>query len=231
MASPEEERWIWVGFAKESRLLLCIVVGPRIQEYADKLIEGIDSCLDKKKELPLFVSDGNNQYTVALFNLYSETVTSDRTGMRGRPEGPHKIPRMDLRYAQVIKEREGGKLVKVHKKIIFGEKEDISQSDITTSHIERQNLTFRQENERLARKTIGFSKEDYWLERQMIFYMAFFDFVRPHSGLKIKLEPENDDITNNKYIQRTPMMAAGKTNHIWSLEEMLTFSYYKTSVS
>jgi len=82
VASPEEERWIWVGFAKESRLLLCIVVGPRLQESADKLIEGIDACLDKKKELPLFVSDGNNQYTVALFNLYSETVTPDRTGMR-----------------------------------------------------------------------------------------------------------------------------------------------------
>jgi IS1 family transposase len=208
VASPEEERWIWVGFAKESRLLLCIVVGPRIQESADKLIEGIDSCLDKKKELPLFVSDGNNQYTVALFNLYSEV--------------PYKTPRMDLRYAQVIKEREGGKLVKVHKKIIFGDKENISYSDITTSHIERQNLTFRQENERLARKTIGFSKEDYWLERQMIFYMAFFDFVRPHSGLKLKIEPESNDFTR-KYTQRTPMMAAGKTDHIWSLEELITF--------
>jgi hypothetical protein len=222
---------VWVGFAKESRLLLCIVVGPRIQESADKLIEGIDSCLDKKKELPLFVSDGNNQYTVALFNLYSEMITPDRTGKKGRPAGPYKIPRMDLRYAQVIKEREGGKLVKVHKKIIFGDKEDISQSEITTSHIERQNLTFRQENERFARKTIGFSKEDYWLERQMIFYMAFFDFVRPHSGLKLKIEPEDDDITNRKYIQRTPMMATGKTDHIWSLEEMLTFPYYKTSVN
>ncbi len=88
------------------------------------------------------------------------------------------IASLYLRYAQVIKEREGGKLVKVHKKIIFGDKEDISQSDISTSHIERQNLTFRQENERLARKTIGFSKEDYWLERQMIFYMAFFDFMK-----------------------------------------------------
>jgi IS1 family transposase len=231
VASPEEERWIWVAFAKESRLLLCIVVGPRIQESADKLIEGIDSCLDKKKELPLFVSDGNNQYTVALFNLYSEMITPDRTGKKGRPPGPYKIPRMDLRYAQVVKERKGGKLVKVHKKIIFGDKVNISQSGISTSHIERQNLTFRQENERLARKTIGFSKEDCWLERQMSFYMAFFDFVRPHSGLKLKIEPENDDITNRKYLERTPMMAVGKTNHIWSLEELLAFSCHKTSVN
>jgi hypothetical protein len=47
----------------------------------------------------------------------------------------------------------------------------------------------------------------------------------------MKREPENDDITNKKYIQRTPIMAAGKTDHIWSLEELLTFPYYKTSVS
>jgi hypothetical protein len=38
---------------------------------------------------------------------------------------------------------------------------------------------------------------------------------------------ENDDITNKKYIQRTPIMAAGKTDHIWSLEELLAFPYYK----
>ena len=231
MADPKEERWIWVGFAKESRLLLSIVVGPRMQESADELIKGIDSCLDKNNELPLFVSDGNNQYRVALFNLYNETVTPHKTGMRGRPKKPYKIPRTDLRYAQVIKERKGGKLVKVHKQVIFGNIEDISPSDITTSHIERQNLTFRQENERLARKTIGFSKKDYWLNKQMVYYMAFYDFIRPHSGLKLKINPDDEDITNRKYIQRTPMMAAGKTDHIWTMEELLTFSNLKTPVN
>jgi len=58
VADPEEERWIWVGFAKESRLLLRMVVSPRTQESADELIKGIDSYFDKNNELPLFVSDG-----------------------------------------------------------------------------------------------------------------------------------------------------------------------------
>jgi len=109
--------------------------------------------------------------------------------------------------------------------------ENISPSDITTSHIERQNLTFRQENERLVRKTIGFSKEDYWLNKYMIYYKSFFNFVRPHSGLKLKINQGDEDITNRKYIQRTPMVAAGKTDHIWSMEELLTFPYSKTSVN
>ena len=110
--------------------------------------------VDKDDKLPLFVSDRNDQYKVALFNRYSETITHPITGKRGKPKGLYRIPRMDLRYAQVVKEREGRKLVKVRKNSIFGNKEYISLSDITTSHIERQNLEFRQENERLARKTI-----------------------------------------------------------------------------
>jgi len=90
-----------------------------MQESADELIKGIDSCLDKDNELPLFVSDGNNQYRVALFDLYNETVTPPKTGKRGRPKKPYKIPRTNLRYAQVIKERKGGKLVKVHKPVSY----------------------------------------------------------------------------------------------------------------
>jgi len=97
---------------------------------------------------------------------------------------------MNLRCAQVVKEREGRKLVKVHKNIIFG-------------------------------------NEDYWLERQMVFYLSFFDFVRPNSGLKLKIESDSDDITNRKYLRRTPMMAVGKTDNIWSLEELLTFSLFQ----
>ena len=96
-----------------------------------------------------------NGKALGYFNLYNETVTPTKTGKRDL-KNHTRYRRTDLRYAQVIKERKEGKLVKVHKQIIFGNMEDISSSDITTSPIERQNLTFRQENERLVRKTIGF---------------------------------------------------------------------------
>ena len=65
----------------------------------------------------------------------------------------------------------------------------------------------------------------------MIFYMSFFDITSPHSGLKLKINPDYDDMANRKYIHRTPMMAVGKTDHIWSLEELLTFPYFKMSVN
>lgn len=230
MADPEEECWIWVAFAPEYRLLLVIVVGPRIQECADRLIAGIDTCLDDSEELPLFVSDGNGQYRIGLLNLYNETIVPPRTGKRGRPRKPYQKPRVDLKYGQVVKKRRGRKLVKVYKRIIYGTEDQVPLSELTTSYIERQNLTFRQENERLARKTLGFSKDDYWLFAHLTFYLSYFNFVRPHSGLKERIDLEITGCPNRKYTKRTPMMATGKTDHIWTLDELLRFPYHTTSV-
>ena len=107
---------------------------------------------------------------------------------------------------------------------------DVTQ-DCTDHNQLQPQIKDTEENERLAIKAIEFSKKDYWLNKQMIFYISFFNFVRPHSGLKLKIDQDNNDITNKKYIQRTPMMAVGKTDYIWSLEELLTFPFYKTSVN
>ena len=63
-----------------------------------------------------------------------------------------------MRYAQVVKKRINGVLEKVEQKIIFGK--DIEQKEISTTLLERQNLTFRQDNNRVSRKTIGFFKSE-----------------------------------------------------------------------
>ena len=52
----------------------------------------------------------------------------------------------------------------------------------------RQNLTFRQDNNRVSRKTIGFSKVEKWLEYQMKLYCTHFNFCREHGGLKYEDE-------------------------------------------
>ena len=63
------------------------------------------------------------------------------------------LPSDDLRYAQVVKTRKNGVLEKVEKKIIFGE--DIEQSEISTTLLERQNLTFRQDNNRVRQEAVS----------------------------------------------------------------------------
>ena len=77
----------------------------------------------------------------------------------------------------------------VEKRIIFGQ--NIDQSEISTSLLERQNLTFRQDNNRISRKTIGFSKKIKDLYNQMRFYCTYFNFYRHHGGLFQKEEHEN----------------------------------------
>ena len=70
------------------------------------------------------------------------------------------------------------------KKIIFGDPETIKDSEISTSHIERQNLNLRQENKRLTRKTIAYSKDDEWLQHSLTLQMTAHNFARPHHALK-----------------------------------------------
>lgn len=82
-----------------------------------------------------------------------------QNGKRGRPRKPKIVLSDDLKYAQVVKTRINGILKKVEKNIIFREDiEQSEQSEISTTLLERQNLTFRQDNNRVSRKTIGFSK-------------------------------------------------------------------------
>jgi len=90
-----------------------------------------------------------------------------------------------LRCAQVIKSEAGGAAREVKKKAIFGK--DIDPKDISTSLVERQNLTLRQDNNRISRKTIGFSKKISELDKQTTLYFARFNFCRGH-GSQISLD-------------------------------------------
>ena len=112
------------------------------------MIEATDKYLSDSR--PLFVTDGLKFYAEALLKKYGEWVEFPRTGKRGRPKKPVLLPGKNLKYAQVIKNRKGKKFQKIEKKVIFGE--NIDQNDISTSLLERQNLTFRQGNNRISRK-------------------------------------------------------------------------------
>ena len=77
--------------------------------------------------------------------------------------------------------------------------------NISTSYVERQNLTMRMQIRRLTRLTNGFSKKWENLEAALALYFAWYNFGRVHGTLRV-----------------TPAMEARITNHIWSLEELLS---------
>jgi hypothetical protein len=131
----DDGSWMWVAFASVSRLIVAFTIGPRKQYVADELVKLTDDCLSENK--PVFVTDGLDFYKVALLNQYGVQIEYPKTGKRGRPRNPKIVPSDDLKYAQVVKKRKGGKLKGVEKKVIFGG--DIEESMISTSLIERQN--------------------------------------------------------------------------------------------
>ena len=92
---------------------------------------------------------------------------------------------------------------------------------LNTSYVERDNLTSRHSNGRLVRKTLSHSKKKAYLQRHIDLEDAIYNFVRPHSALKVKLR--QPAAHGRLWQQRTPAMAAGLTDHIWSLEELLSY--------
>ena len=99
---------------------------------------------------------------------YSTPEPPPRRRRRGRPpKQPCRVLAPTLGYAQIDKHRAGGRVVEVCRRIVFGSTETITEilgdKQINTSYVERDNLTSRQSNGRLVRKTLSHSKKAYYL--------------------------------------------------------------------
>lgn len=169
---------------------------------------------------PIWTSDGLDAYGAALFARHHRIETYPRTGKKGRPRRPKMVACPTLSYGQVVKQRnERRRIVGVCKRTVYG---DVLFNEICTSYIERNNLSLRHENRRLTRKTIAFSKDVEWLERQLHFYQAFFNLVRCHRGLRQRIKGK----ALHRWRRRTPAVAAGLTDHMWTLRELMYFKTY-----
>ena len=93
-----------------------------------------------------------------------------------------------------------------------------SDGYIGTSYAERINLTIRNSLARFIRKTMNFSKTMKMHSKALDLFQAWYNLIKPHESLKLEI-----DSKNKKWLKRTPAMAEGITDHIWSLKELLTF--------
>jgi hypothetical protein len=85
-------------------------------------------------------------------------------------------------------------------------------------HNERINPTIRTSLAGFIRKMMNFSKTMKMHQKTFDFFQAWYNFIKPHKSLRFKI-----DAGNRKWLRRTPAMAEGITDHIWSLKELLTF--------
>lgn len=221
--------WIWRAVAPEYRLRLASLVGNRPLYSARRLLRRVRRCLDGS--LPLFTSDALRHYAEVLLEVCGVWAHPRPTGRPGRPRAPRRVAPPELRYAQVQKHRKHGRVVEVTRRVIFGESTQVQAEaaalrrangrpgQINTAYIERDNLTLRQELRRLARKTLGFSKNRRELQHALEYIDAHANFVKPHQSLRQRASPDS----GRRWVPRTAAMAAGLTDHRWTLEEWLCY--------
>jgi IS1 family transposase/transposase-like protein len=226
------DAWVWIAFAPIWRLVLAFVIGKRDQTGADLLLARVTHVTDA--HVPLFTSDQLPEYQQALLNTYGEWYQPQRRGTRGAYPKPRRRPRPDLLYAQVVKRRQRGRVVEVSTRVVFGTPEAVTaglaqspvSQTVNTSFVERDNLTQRQSNRRLTRRTNAFSKDLTWFEKQLWLSMAYYHLVLPHQSLREVIpspEPTRGAGSPRKWRPVTPAMAAGMTDHVWTTSELLGY--------
>lgn len=224
--SEDGRQWVWISFAPEYRLILAAFVGPRTFDSALQLIQMTAAVV---LGVPCFFSDGFSCYLSALIEAYHRLKSFPRTGKRGRPKQPLKEPHPDLVYGQVVKKKRQGRLQELLYRVCCGSDRltELGLS-ISTSLIERLNLTLRHALAPLVRKSQCFCKDRTQMRRRVALFQAFYNFARPHMSLRQPLSeqaPHVSGLIQPKWQHRTPGMAAELTDHVWTFRELLTVKF------
>jgi hypothetical protein len=172
----------------------------------------------------LITTDEHRPYAGAILTTYGIPQPFRRTGKPGRPRKSRLIPPKALVYAMVHKLRRKGRVVTVTIRRVFGTARQLAQAlacstvstHVNTSFVERFNATVRQHNSRKARKVYTFSKAFSQHQAMSWFALAYYNFCRPHLGLRWQQE-------DRRWRVRTPAMAAGISHHVWSLREFMRY--------
>jgi hypothetical protein len=216
------DHWDHVALDPDHRLVISVVPGKRTAENTGALVRDVRRRTSGRL-MALITTDEYAPYRGAILEAYGETITPPRTGKRGRPRKSYKVPPAGLTYATVHKTRAKGRVVKVEQRVIFGTAEGVGASlarsassrAINTSFVERQNGTDRNRNARKVRKTYCFSKD--WSVHQAITYFTMYSYNFCWAVRTLRVKAEDGD-----WLRRTPAMAAGLADHVWSLSEWLT---------
>jgi IS1 family transposase len=224
-------RWVWVAMDPESKLLLAINVGDRTLAMAQHLVHSVAQVLAPDCA-PLFLTDGFREYLTALLTHYGYWVQPPRRQDKGPLPKPRWMPLPGLLYAQVVKTVRRQRLVAVTHRVVFGTLEAVNQIlaplgwQINTAFVERINLTIRQHVAAVGRRVSTLCKGEDGLRQQLALYHVYHNFCLPHASLRQPLlqpEPTHGRGSARQWRPCTPAIAAGLTDHVWTLREVLLF--------
>jgi transposase-like protein len=223
--------WVWAAIDPVSKSLLTLGVGDRTLAMAQRMVHQVVQVLAPGC-VPLFLTDGFKEYRTALLAHFGHWVQPPRRQAAGPAPKPRWMPRPALRYAQVVKQYRRRRLVRVRHRVVFGTpagvKHVLAAHDwqITTAFIARLNLTIRQHGAAIGRRVATLCKGEEGLRQQLALYHVYYNFCLPHAGLRQPLpqpEPTKGNGAPKQWRSCTPAMAAGLTDHVWSLREVLLY--------
>src|SRR5215471_20246305 len=178
--------WTWVGIDADTKLVLSYLVGGRDGGWAH---EFIDDCASRIKNRVQITTDGHKAYLDAVEDAFGADIDyAQLQKIYGAPSEDEQ-----RRYSPA-------RCIGCDLKVVSG---DPDPAHVSTSYVERQNLTMRMGMRRFTRLTNGFSKKIENHCHAIALYFLYYNFARVHQTLRV-----------------TPAMEAGLSDHIWSIEEI-----------
>ena len=212
---PGPVEWIHTALAMKSLFILWVAFGPRTTETSARLIAQVVARL---RHLPLFLTDGWKCYTSALIQVLGRVYRPRRKGKVGRHPKPRLVAPDSLFYAQVVKVRDStGQVVDVSRRVLFGGPRRFFKelarrglgTTIQTAFMERWYGTLRGLVAALRRRTRGLSWRQERHRGRVWLIVRLYNGVLPHKSLRQGRK------------RRTPAMAIGLTDQIWSYTEYI----------
>lgn len=219
------DRWTFVNVLPRSGFIQTVHHGKRTKEEGEAFVQTIKQNSDG--QAPLFLSDGWPSYPEILATTYSHEEAVPYRG-RGRPRKPIRIIDENLKYAQVIKHKEGSRLIAIEKRVIWGTEEEILDmiqqegrgQTINTSYVESRNGNYRKDNKRLVRRSTCQSKAVALHDAQIDLLTGIYHFVDENRAFRQCINPDAKRF-EVKYKKNSPAMLEGFADHCLSLEELL----------
>jgi IS1 family transposase len=180
------DAWVWVAMDADTKLVLCWLVGKRDAICASEFIADLASRLSHRVQL---TTDGQRVYLNAVIDAFADDIDYSMLVKMFNADAPG-----ESRYSPAS-------FIATEKVPLLG---NPVQKHISTSYIERQNLTMRMSMRRFTRLTNGFSKKIENHEAAVALHYMHYNFARIHQTLRV-----------------TPAMQAGVSDHVWSFQEIV----------
>lgn len=183
--------WTWVALCADTKLAVSWFVGDRTAYYANMLMKDVASRLTNRVQL---TTDGHKAYLQAVENAFGSNVDyAMLVKLYGEPKGESS----ERRYSP-------GECCGAIKGAVCGNPDE---TKISTSYVERQNLTMRMGMRRFTRLTNGFSKKIANHEHAIAIHYMYYNFGRIHKSLRV-----------------TPAMEAKVSDRVWNFEDIVNLA-------